>query len=339
MTIEKRGNKYRIKQMHEGKYYCITLDHKPKVKEAEQLIALKIAKESENPLDKGDFEVYAYRYISSKKNVLKKGSSVKYESMLIHMPEWFKKLEFKDITQEDIQKLVNEYSLNHKPKGVGNLHGFVASVIGVYRPSMKLKTTLPKIQKNTNKYRPTDEDIKAILKRSEGTEYEVIFNLLVYGLRRSEALAIDVNTDLSNRKEKTTTLSINKAYVIDENGEYYIRNENKTPESCRNIEISNELADKMVAQGYIFKYKPHMLNKELNRYQKELDIPHFSVHAFRSYYASMMLGLNVPITYVESSGGWKHGSMALKNAYTYTQEQKLKKEQEKGVDFISSLMA
>ena len=44
MTIEKRGNKYRIKQMVDGKVYTVTVDHKPKNKEAQLLISAQIQK-------------------------------------------------------------------------------------------------------------------------------------------------------------------------------------------------------------------------------------------------------------------------------------------------------
>ncbi len=323
--------------MKDGKTYCITLDYKPNKKDAEQMMALKIAKESNDVSILGTFEIYANKYISVKENVLKTPTIVKYKSTIKNMPDWFKTLNLKDITQEDVQLLINEYAVEHKPKGVHDLHGFVASIIKFYRPNLILRTTLPEIPKK-DEYEPTDDDIKAILKRAERPEHEIIFNLLVYGLRRSEALAVNVKTDLFDKKEKTTTLAINKAMVIDENGEYYIRNATKTSDSVRNIEILNSLADKMLKQGYVYNGKPHMLNKALNRFQKQLGIPHFKLHSFRSYYSSMMLGMGVPITYVETSGGWKHGSTALRNSYTYSQEQKLKAQQEKGADYLANLL-
>jgi len=46
----------------------------------------------------------------------------------------------------------------------------------------------------------------------------------------------------------------------------------------------------------------------------------------------------VPITYVETSGGWTHGSTSLRNSYTYTQEQKLIEQQEKGADYLANLL-
>jgi len=336
MTIEKRGDKYRIRQMVDGKRYSVLLDYKPSKREAESLINEKINEESKNLPKLGTFEDYAEKYISAKENVLKSPTRVKYRSMLKNMSEQFKNLQLRDINQEDVQILINEYSVSHSPKSTKDLHGFVASIIGFYRPNLQLRTTLPQAVKKME-YEPTDEDIKAILKRAEGTRYDIIFNLLVYGLRRSEALAVNVETDLFDRKENTTTLLINKALVIDENGEFYVRESNKTTESTRCIEIANALADKMLEAGCVFDGKPHMINKALTRYQEQLGIPHFKLHAFRSYYASMMLSLGVPITYVETTGGWRHGSQALRKAYTYTQAQKLKEEQSKGVEFISKL--
>lgn len=338
MNIEKNGNKWRIRMMHKGVKYSLSLDYKPTKKEAERLIYEKIAEEGTDIALNGTFSFYANKYIEAKKSVLKSPTIVKYKSMVSNMPQWFLEKDFKAITQEDVQILVSEHSETHSAKTTKDLHGFVASVFGLYRPSLTLRTTLPTSVKKKDEYEPTDEDIKAILERAKGTRYEIIFNLLVYGLRRSEALAIDISTDLVDRKEKTTTLIINKAKVIGEDGQYYIRQSNKTEESTRRIEISNALADIMTAQGTVFDAPPHMLNKALRRYQDQLGIEHFNLHKFRHYYASMMLSLGVPITFVESSGGWKHGSTALRDAYTYTQEQKLKKEQEKGVEYLSKLL-
>lgn len=338
MTIEKRGSKYRIKQMVDGKYYYITVDYKPTKKEAELLIAQHIGAESEKSPLKGSFEYYGYRYLSTKDNAIKSTSYVKYESSVRNLPEWFKEIEIKDITQEDVQKLVNEHSANHAPKTTKDLHSLISSILGMYRPNFKLNTTLPAEEEDIVYY-PTDEDVKAIIKRAEGTRYEVVFNLLLYGLRRSEALAIDVKTDLYNRKEKTTTLRINKAYVLDKTAkQYYVRESNKTKASTREIEISNSLADKMIAQGFIFDGKPHMLNKTLSRYQRQLGITHFKLHEFRAYYASMMMDLGVPLAYIEASGGWEHGSKSLQKIYLYVQNKKLRERQTVGIDYIENVI-
>lgn len=336
MNIEKRGNKYRVRKTYKGKTYSLTFDHKPTKREVDETIAEKVFQDTNEITGTGTFEKYALKYIESKRNVLKSPTIVKYNSTLTNMPSWFKSLDLGEITQENVQIFINEYTLSHSPKSTQDIHGFISSILGFYRPNLVLRTTLPRIVKKAE-YEPTDDDIRRILERAEGGRYDVIFNLLVYGLRRSEALAINFNTDLVNRKEKTTTLIINKAMVLGTDKKYYIRDDTKTPESCRTIEIANELADKIIAQGYIFDGPPHMLNKALRRYQDQLGIEHFNLHKFRHYYASMMLGLGVPITFVESSGGWKHGSTALRNAYTYSQEQKLRQQQEIGVDYIQRL--
>ena len=52
---------------------------------------------------------------------------------------------------------------------------------------------------------PSIEDMARVIKEVEGTPYEVFFRVSMYGLRRSEVLALTIN-DLDG-----TTLTINKA--------------------------------------------------------------------------------------------------------------------------------
>lgn len=53
-----------------------------------------------------------------------------------------------DITALDVQKEINRYSVGHSPKTVYNFHGFISPILGMFRPNLKLNTTLPQKVKN-----------------------------------------------------------------------------------------------------------------------------------------------------------------------------------------------
>lgn len=105
------------------------------------------------------------------------------------IPDNFMKKNIDDITMIDVQTEINRLSKKCSPKSVSNHHGFISAVLGVFRPNLKLTTTLPQKVKN-EPYIPSDNKMRKILEYSQGTEYEIPILLACYGLRRSEICAL-----------------------------------------------------------------------------------------------------------------------------------------------------
>ena len=285
---------YRAKKVSKGKTYRVTFDHKPTDREA--LIALAEIMQEETPREKGTFESYAERYIDSKRNILSPASVRTYNELIDRMSDRLKGTNLYDITQELIQIEVNEYSKDHAAKSVRSLHGFIASVLGMYRPQFTLKTALPR-KENTKTYQPVTEDVKSILEAVKGTEYSVPFQLGVLGLRRGEICALTME-DLKDR-----SLTINKTLVY--NGGWIVKPAAKTDESNRVIQIPEQLAEEIRETGTFFDGEPKRLNKHLHRVQKQLNIPQFRVHDLRHYFASYASTLVIPEADIMAMGGWK----------------------------------
>lgn len=92
--------------------------------------------------------------------------------------------------QTDIQKWVNAYTVEHSPKTVCNAHGFLASVLAVYEPFMRLRTKLPQA-KTRDLYTSSDSDISQVLKYIAGSEMEKAVLLAAFGtLRHGEIYAL-----------------------------------------------------------------------------------------------------------------------------------------------------
>ena len=276
---------YRIRKMYKGKTYTVTFDRKPTQKDALLAMAKKLeeVKESRKPMT---FAEAAAGYVDMKRNVLSPRTVKEYIEIGSRLPDWFKKLNLSDITQLDLNRLVNEFSRDKSPKTVRNYHGFVSAVLGTYRPDMKIYTKLPQKVKN-EPYTPSREDVKRILEASKGTKFEIPITLACYGMRRSEICALtieDVEGDV---------VHINKALVIDSDRNWVIKT-TKTTESTRDIVIPEELADKIREQGYVYKGAPNTINDFLIRTERDLGIPHFSLHKLRHYFASEMSALGVP---------------------------------------------
>lgn len=309
MKIEKLpSGSYRIRKMYKGKTYTVTFDRKPTQKDALLAMAKKLeeVKESRKPMT---FAEAAAGYVDMKRNVLSPRTVKEYIEIGSRLPDWFKKLNLSDITQLDLNRLVNEFSRDKSPKTVRNYHGFVSAVLGTYRPDMKIYTKLPQKVKN-EPYTPSREDVKRILEASKGTKFEIPITLACYGMRRSEICALtieDVEGDV---------VHINKALVIDSDRNWVIKT-TKTTESTRDIIIPEELAEKIREQGYVYKGAPNTINDFLIRTERDLGIPHFSLHKLRHYFASEMSALGVPEADILRMGGWETDHV-MKSVYRHS---------------------
>ena len=151
------------------------------------------------------------RYIESKSAILSPSTILGYKRTKKRMEDIIG-VQLNDLTQEKIQRWVNQLAKNHSPKTVANAHGLLSAVLKEYRPTMTLRTTLPSKVKAEIQI-PSEAEIRTILKGCKGTKYELPIMLAVWlGLRQSEILGLewrDIDGD---------TLKIRRAIVLGEEG-------------------------------------------------------------------------------------------------------------------------
>lgn len=330
MKIEKLpSGSFRIRKMYKGKMYTVITDFKPTQKEAIKLMAEELDKVQTSASVHMSFDTAANKYIDVKSNVLSPSSVNGYKSVLRNLSVTFKEMLINDITTLDIQKEINDYSVNRSPKTVRNAHGFISAVLGMFRPELVISTTLPQKRKH-DEYIPTDEDVKQILARAKGTRYEIPLLLATFGLRRSEICALTPE-DLDGN-----TLTINKALVVNPDGKFVIKS-TKTTAGTRKIYIPDYLANLIRTTGKIYTNSPNQIYENLCKYQNELGIPHFKLHALRHYYASMSHALGIPDSYIMESGGWKSDN-TLKSVYRHALHDRKAEMQEFAAQYISELI-
>jgi integrase len=309
MKIEKLpSGSYRIRKMYKGKTYSVVFDFKPTQKEAIQAMADELDK-VKNKHKSMTFQAASEEYIESKRNVLSPSTILGYKKIIKQISDNFLKENIHDITTLDVQSEINRMSKKYSPKTVRNHHGFISAVLGTFCPNLKICTTLPQKLKN-EPYTPSREDVKRILEKVKGTEYEIPITLACYGLRRSEICALTVE-DLED-----DILHINKALVQDENQNWVVKT-TKTTSSTRNIIIPTELADKIRKKGFIYNGHPNQILKYLTRIETELNIPHFSLHKLRHYFASEMSYIGIPEADILSLGGWETDTV-MKTVYRHS---------------------
>lgn len=303
MTIDKlpSGN-YRIREMRNGKLYKVIVDHKPGIKEAEALIK----KEKDGFTDKTTFIIAADTYIKSKENVLSPATIRGYRSLVANMDPDFVKKPIDKITLPVLQAYINNFSATHSPKSVRNLNGFIISVLKYYGSDVKSPTLPQKEVKND--YIPTEDDVKRILQEFKGHKFEAFIILATMGLRRSEICALTPD-DLDGN-----VLTINKALVQNEKKQWVVK-ATKTVDSTRTIVIPDHVADLLRTNGF-YKDNPETLYFALNRAQKRLGIPHFSLHKLRHFFASYMHDLGYSDKQIQEFGGWKTDEV-MKKVYQH----------------------
>ena len=319
MKIEKLpSGSYRVRKTYKGVTYTVVFDHKPTQKEVTQAIAAEMDKE---PVKKTrlTFEDAAKQYIDVKSNVLSPSTVAGYHKILRNISDDFKQIVLSDLKSIDIQKEINRYSVGRSPKTVRNTHGFISAVLGMFRPDMKISTTLPQKLRN-EPYIPSDNDIKAILSKAKDTKYEIPLLLACYGLRRSEICALTMDDIEDN------VIHINKAKVQNSKGEWIIKS-TKTTQSTRDVVLPEEIIEKIHKQGFIYVGHPSNMSDFLDRTQKELDIPHFSVHKLRHYFASKMSSMNIPEADIMKMGGWGT-DYVMKNVYRHAMKENTRRLQE-----------
>lgn len=296
MSLEKLpSGHYRLRKMVDGKLYTRTFDHKPNQAECEKAL-VSCLKDKPTLSMSGTVRQCVKGYMESKSNVLSPSTIKGYTSMLKQIDDKFMDIKMEDLTLPMLQNEINRYAQDHSPKSVSNYSGFLTSVarfvgLGIQSP------TLPTKERSTA-YIPSKNDIKRIVDYFKDTEYEIAILLTLYGLRRSELMALTLD-DLSGN-----TLTINKAKVEALAGEW-ITKTTKTTDSTREVIISDELADKIRKQGFIYKRSVGYLRDLLYKAQSDLGIPHFPLHKMRHFFASYMHDQGYSDQQIMSAGGWK----------------------------------
>lgn len=327
MNIQKLNNgHYRVREMISGKTISANFDHKPTQKEIKQaLYGVKIADHTEN------FYTYANNYVDSKSNVLSQ-STIRGYRTLIRQLDYFGELEFEKITQEDIQKFINKYAINHSPKSTHNLHGFISSVFRLYKPSMVIYTTLPK-QAKFEPYIPSEKDIQTLLRycKEHYPDYYIPLQLACYGLRRGEICA------LTDEDIEGNSVIIRKSKIQDENYMWVIKQSPKSKAGFRKVIVNTEIIEYIKKNGYAYCGCPDNINNRLHDMQQQLNIPSFSLHKLRHYFVCMCHNLNIPDIYIAETVGHEHIS-TTQNIYTHADRTKLFDTQSQVSEHLSAII-
>lgn len=332
MKIEKLpSGSYRIRKMIDGKSKSFTFDHKPTQKEINEAIysADNASVTLKNAPNK-TFSECADKYFEVKKNVLSASTYRSDKSRVKCLSEEFKNTSMSKMDNLILQKEINRLSEHLAPKTVANYFEIIKNIIVMFMPDYNLKISLPKKKVKTIKHVPTSEEVKLILDNSID-KYWIMFMLGAYGLRRSEAIALEWPADFD---EKNQVVHVNKAKVYTDDNTWIIQKFNKTEESYRDVPISKDLIKKIKKQGYVYDGHPRKIIEYLQQKQKELGIEHFRLHDLRAYFATELDQAGFASKDIQKLGGWS-SDIILKTVYQQNRVAKDKEIQNRAAATIS----
>lgn len=249
------------------------------------------------------------RYIASKENVLSPSTIAGYKRTAKNTLLSLHLIKLNDLTQELIQNAINLESQLHSAKYVKNAHGLLSSALKMFLPGFNLNTSLPKVNIKAVKV-PINADIICLLKHIKNTEIEIPVLLAAVGsLRKCEISPLEDTDVLSNG------IVVNKSMVLDSNNQWQIRHMAKTNAGNRFSPLPEQVLIKLRnKKGRIVNLNPNQIYSQYKKALKKCNLPNYSFHSLRKYYASILHAIGVPDKYIMQYGGWA-SNIVLKKVY------------------------
>lgn len=254
-------------------------------------------------------------YIDERTAVLSPRTIMDYTRIRKYDLQALMNIQICDITQDIVQKVINEDSKIHSPKTVRNNHGLISAVLKRERPDFALNTTLPK-RIRPDLYIPSDLEVRQLMEYVRGGELELPVLLAAFGpMRRGEICALDSDHVNGN------IVHVEKNMVCTSNNQWVIK-QPKSYAGDRYIEYPDFVAQKLICKnGMITSLTPDDITYKFSKALKAAGVHHFRFHDLRHYSASIQHALGVPDAYIMERGGWSSDSV-LKNVYRHTMQDK-----------------
>lgn len=207
-----------------------------------------------------------------------------------------------DITNQDIQRLVNEISLNRSPKTVKNAMSLLISALTQINPEKRYIFTLPSaraVERNI----PDNDDIARLMDASKSNRnlYLAIVLASLGSLRRGEVCFITYEDIMRD---------FNAIYVhgdvVQDNEKRWIRKEYaKNAESTRQVIYPKEIIDLLgQGEGSIITTTPNCITASFCYLRNKLGLK-CRFHDLRHYTASIMHAIGIPDQYIQQRTGHK----------------------------------
>ena len=299
-AVKLSSGSYRVQATVNGRRMSFTRD-----KEEDAVNAALLAMVSQSTdeterfktLSKVTFDSAVKTYINNRKNVLSPSTIKAYDSM---RRTRFQSIMSLPLTERiDWQRVVNEEAEEVSAKTLKNSWGMIRSVLAENNIDVR-NVRLPQVIHNRRPFLEPEQMI-TFVKAIEGHKYELPYLLCLHGLRRSEMLAL-TKEDITDR-----FIRVHGAVVMNIDGEFVHKEENKTATSKRNVPIMIPRVKELVKKCETDKlcpWNPSTVSKPLTTVCKHLGFPDVGLHGLRRSFASLCYHLGVSEAQTMEWGGW-----------------------------------
>ena len=260
------------------------------------------------------------RYIQSKTAVLSPKTIKEYQSIRKRVFLPLMRVKVDQLTDEQIQSAVSEYSLGRSPKTVRNAVALLSSSLRMFKADFKPSVSLPQPVRKEMSI-PDDDAVKRLIQASAEPLTTALMLSAVLGLRRSEICALTWD-DVDMKKK---TIRVSKALVLNQDREWVIKT-TKTTSSYRTLEMPGFLAEHMKTIPHdgsrIVPVTPDGITFRFISLRDKLGLS-VRLHDLRHYYASTLLEMGVPDLYAMKRMGHATTNM-LKAVYQHLKDTKEK---------------
>ena len=251
-------------------------------------------------------------YIQIKKNILSPASIRGYSQMANRYFSDIEDVRLEDLTSIAVQRWINKLAVDKSPKTISNVYGLLSTTCRFFAPDISFHVRLPQ-KKIYEGYVPTDKDMETLMCYLKDNEPELEKAVLLSAsgtLRRSEICGITA----ADIDRKTNIIHIHRARVMNENGEWMIKDVPKNRSSDRYVAFPSAVIAKLPDTDPIVNLTPNRISIRFKLVLGRCGLPNFRFHDLRHYAASIMHALGVPDQYIMERGGWSSDS-TLKRIY------------------------
>lgn len=261
-------------------------------------------------------------YISDKEKVLSPSTIRGYKLILDTLKSLWD-ISIYDIETPQIQRLVNDWSMDFKTKTIKNRITTLLSVLDYHGVNKRFKIRYP--QGNSKKVvTPDIEDVQMYIDNAPD-DFKPIIYLAAFGsLRRGEIAGLrgqDISRDMR-------TITVCGVKVLNSDKQWIYKPIPKTVGSIRTIQLPKEIFDSIPVakdpEDFIFDMTPAAMTDRFRRLSDRLQLA-YTLHSLRHFAASFRTDLGIPKKYIQEVGGWIDDSKVLDRVYDNTMASSRKK--------------
>lgn len=240
------------------------------------------------------------------------------------------RLKISALTDSVCQKAIDEAAKTVSPKTIRNRWNFILSAVREAKKNVSLSVRTPSVRRKRLEMPDTDP-LMNLFRAVENTPLDLPVCLAaVCGLRRSEIVALDFDTDIDYER---SLIHINKAVVMGPDNKYH-QKDTKTDAGERTVPAPAWLIAKIAEARDNPKYVRWQANTITCKFKPLAEScgVNCSFHGLRHYYASVMSALGIPEQYAMERMG--HSTNYMLHRY---QEYLRSKESEVNNSLMSAL--